>query len=117
MEMVINRENYDSNATENNIYYMFQRLITPIIISMTYRPYEEFWDDYQELYEITKEWIQVYYNKNDLRKIEKESLNKFDSILTDLKFSCLVIDTRFIEEIDIWHNEFLKLYKNSFEIR
>ena len=104
---------YKPEPTEENIYYMFQRLITPIIISTSFEPYKKYWNDYEKLLDIVRNWIGIYYNTNKLIAIDNESLEKFESLVTDLKFECLGINTLFIEEIDIWYSELLHLLDES----
>lgn len=108
---------YDSKPTDENIYYMFQRLTIPIIIATTYEPYKKYWNDYERLLNIVRKWISIYYNTTDLTKVNDDSLEEFDSLITDLKFSCLEINTLYIEEIDIWHGEFLHLLNESINIK
>lgn len=108
---------YETIPTEKNIDYMFQRLVSAIVISRQYKPYQNYWQDYQKLLDIITEWIGVYYNNHDLTKIYVNQINEVDSLITDLKFDCLGIDTRYIEEIDIWHGEFLQLWKNSHSVK
>lgn len=105
---------YETKPTEKNINYMFQRFVTPIIISMQYLPYKNYWDDYEKLFAIVKNWIGIYFNTNSLSSISIEEMNNVDSIINDLKFNCLEIETKYIEEIDVWHSEFLELWKETF---
>ena len=95
-------------------YYMFQRLILPTIISSQYKPYKKYWEDYKRLLSIFTKWIGIYYNNgNNLKLINEDDFKEVDSLITDLKFNCLEIETEYIEEIDIWYNEFLELWKKS----
>lgn len=100
---------YNPEPTEANIYYMFQRLVTPIIISTSFEPYRKCWNDYEKMLNIVRNWIGIYYNTNKLIKIDNESLEEFEDLVTELKFQCLGINTVFIEEIDIWYSELLNL--------
>ncbi len=104
---------YENEPTDKNIYYMFQRLILPTIISTQYKPYEKYWEDYKQLLSLFTKWISIYYNDNNLSLIKVDDINIADSLITDLKFNCLEIDTQYIEEVDIWYNEFLELWEKS----
>ena len=104
---------YENEPNDKNIYYMFQRLILPTIISSKYKPYKKYWEDYNRLLSIFTKWIGIYYNGNSLKLINKDDFRETDSLITDLKFNCLEIETEYIEEIDIWYNEFLELWKKS----
>lgn len=104
---------YETKLEGKNIYYMFQRLVLPIIISTQYIPYKGYWDDFEKLLVIIKKWIGIYCNTNDLSQIAPNELEDVGDIITNLKFNCLPIDTQYIEEIDIWYGEFLELWENS----
>ena len=104
---------YESIPTDKNIYYMFSRLLLPIIISTRYEPYKDYWENYEELLIVMKNIIGIYYNSKSLKEIDNSYLNKLDDLINELKINCLTIDTRYIEEIDIWHGEFLEMWKNS----
>ena len=104
---------YKPEPTEENIYYMFQRLLTPIIISTSFEPYKKYWNDYEKLLNIVRNWIKIYYNTYKLIAIDNTSLEEFESLVADLKFECLGIYTVFIEEIDIWYSELLHLFNES----
>lgn len=106
---------YETKPTEQNIDYMFQRFILSIMIAMQYQPYQTYWNKYHQLFNIVKHWIGIYYNYYDLTKIDCNELKQVDSLITDLKFACLEIDTTYIEEIDIWHGEFLQIWKQCVE--
>lgn len=102
---------YENEPSDKNIYYMFQCLILPTIISSKYKPYEKYQEDYKRLLSLFTKWISIYYNGNSLKLIKEEDFKKADSLITDLKFNCLEIETEYIEEIDIWYDEFLELWK------
>ena len=104
---------YECELTDKDIYYMFQRLILPTIISTRYKPYEEYWNDYKRLLAIFTRWIDVYYNNKDLTLIKADVIDEADTLIADLKFNCLKIETRHIEEIDIWYQEFLVIWKRA----
>ncbi len=105
---------YENEPNDKNIYYVFQRLILPTIISSQYKPYKKYWEDYKRLLSIFTKWIGIYYNNgNSLKLINEDDFKETDSLITDLKFNCLEIETEYIEEIDIWYNEFLELWKKS----
>ena len=108
---------YDSQVNEENIYYIFQRLITPIIISKNYIPYKNIWKEFNELYIIVEKWVNMYFNNNTLIGLDKSDLEKFDEIITNLMLSCFQINSKYIEEIDIWHMEFIQMVNNFIEER
>lgn len=105
---------YDTIPNEHNIDYMFQRLLLPVDISLGYKPYEKHWSDFEKIYQLVKGWINVYYETKDLTKIDTKDYKEFDSLITDVKFTCLDIDPTYVEEIDIWHNEFLILSRKAY---
>lgn len=104
---------YETKPTRDNIYYMFQRLILPIVISMQYEPYKKYWQEFNCLFIIVKNWIKIYFNEKDLTKINAKEIADADDLIVDLKFACLEIDTEFIEEIDIWYDEFLSIFNKA----
>lgn len=105
---------YETKPTEKNIYYMFERLVLPIIISTQYTPYKEYWNDYEKLLSIIKKWIGTYYNTKDLTKIDNiKEFDEVETIILDLMDSCFMINSKYIEEIDIWHGEFLQMWKGA----
>ncbi len=104
---------YENEPTDKNIYYMFQRLILPTIISTQYKPYKEYWEDYKKLLSLFTNWVNIYYNDNNLKLINEQDFNIAEDLITDLKFNCLKIETSYIEEIDIWYGEFLELWGKS----
>ncbi len=71
--------------------------------------YEKYWKDYKQLLSLFTKWINLYYNGNNLSRIKASDIDIADSRITNLKFNCLGINTQYIEEIDIWYNEFLEL--------
>lgn len=107
--------NYDSILTDENVYYVFQRLITPVVISMCYERYKDYWDDFNSLFGLLKNCLSIYYNYNSLSQISSDILDNMDSLIVDLKFNCLGINTIYIEEIDIWFGEFMQLYYQSIQ--
>lgn len=104
---------YETKPTKDNIYYMFQRLILPIIISMQYEPYKNYWQNFNNLFILVNNWIKTYFNENDLTKINQKEIDDADDLIADLKFACLEIDTEYIEEIDIWYGEFLSILSKA----
>lgn len=106
---------YNSEVNEERIYYVFQRLITPIIISKTYIPYKKYWKEFNELYMIVEKWISMYFNNKTLIGLKKEDLEKFDEIITYLMLNCFQINSKYVEEIDIWHMEFMQMVNDFIE--
>lgn len=104
---------YEIIPNEENISYMFKRLLLPTLISTGYELYKDYWNDYNKILEYVENWIGIYYNTNNLTNIPKDELDDFDIILSELFYYCMGIDSRYIEEIDIWHNELLDLIKAS----
>lgn len=107
-------EVYETIPQIENIQYMFQRLFLPIIISIDYEPYKDYQNDYTKLSNYVEKWINIYFNTNDLTNISSNDLDNFEDILAELGAYCLRIDTRYIEEIDIWFGELLELWKKSY---
>lgn len=60
---------YEPIPTDKNIYYMFSRLLLPIIISTCYEPYKDYWENYEELLIVMKNIIGIYYNSKSLRSV------------------------------------------------
>lgn len=105
---------YETTPTEENIYYMFQRFVLPIIISTQYTPYQEYWDDYEKLLSIVRKWIGIYFNTKDLTKIDNiKEFDEVETIILNLMDNCFILNSKYIEEIDIWHGEFLELWKKA----
>lgn len=105
---------YETTPTEENIYYMFQRFVLPIIISTQYTPYQEYWDDYEKLLSIVRKWIGIYFNTKDLTKIDNiKEFDEVETIILNLMDNCFILNSKYIEEIDIWHGEFLELWKEA----
>ena len=108
---------YDGKVSEENIYYIFQRLVTPIIISTTYVPYKDYWKEFNELFIIVKKWISKYYNDKTLIGLNKADLEKFDEIITELMLNCFQVNSKYVEEIDIWYMEFIQMVNDFIDER
>ena len=106
-------DTYEIIPNQVNISYMFKRLLLPTLISTDYKLYKAHWNNYNKILEYIEKWIGIYYNSDSLTNISLDDLNDFEIILSELYYYCFRIDTRYIEEIDIWYGELLDLLKYS----
>ena len=106
-------DTYEIIPNQVNISYMFKRLLLPTLISTDYELYKAHWNNYNKILEYIEKWIGIYYNSDSLTNISLDDLNDFEIILSELCYYCFRIDTRYIEEIDIWYGELLDLLKVS----
>ncbi len=109
---------YELKPEFKNINYIFERLTLSIVISTEYEPYKKYYKEFDKMFLILKKWINIYYNIKDITKInDLKSFDEFENILSYLMEKCLQIDTRYIEEISIWYNEFLLIWKMANEMK
>ena len=109
---------YELKPEFKNINYIFERLTLVIVISTEYEPYKKYYKEFDKMFLILKKWINIYYNRKDITKInDLKSFDEFENILSYLMEKCLQIDTRYIEEINIWYNEFLLVWKMANEMK
>lgn len=106
-------DTYEIIPNQVNISYMFKRLLLPTLISTDYELYKAHWNNYNKILEYIEKWIGIYYNSDSLTNISLDDLNDFEITLSELCYYCFRIDTRYIEEIDIWYGELLDLLKVS----
>lgn len=109
---------YELKPEFKNINYIFERLTIVIVISTEYEPYKKYYKEFDKMFLILKKWINIYYNIKDITKINDfKSFDEFEDIISYLMEKCLQIDTRYIEEISIWYNEFLLIWKMANEMK
>ena len=104
---------FNNLSINEKIDYIFERLLLPIVISLDYKPYKDYYEDFSNMFDLVRNWISVYYNTNNLTKINNlQEFETFEGILSKIMPSCLEKDTVYIEEISIWFTELLSIYNS-----
>ena len=94
--------NYNTNPTNDNIYYAFQRLITPLSIATKFEPYKESWNEINDILNKIIEWSIEYDKNKDLSIINQADIKSIIDELYDLDGKYLSEDGLYMEEAYEW---------------
>ena len=104
--------NYKCEFDDEQIKYMFQRLITSLATSSNYILYKEDNETINKILKSVCTWYISYQKTKTLKFIDEEDLNKNIDILYDLDGKYLSTDGIFIEESYEWILQ-LNILKNK----
>ena len=86
---------YEPIPTDENIEYVFQRLIVSLILAKGYIPYQKHHQQFKATLNIIMSWIEIYSNTKNLNHINKIQFQKTEDLLSE-------IDQKYILEDD-WY--------------
>lgn len=97
-----NTFNYDANPTNENITYVFERLITPIAVATNFTPYKKSWEQFENILKTVAKWMITYDTTKDLLQINFEEFIKVRQQLFDLDSKYLPEDGFYAEDAYEW---------------
>lgn len=93
---------YEPKLTNDNIEYVFQRLIFSIIASIVFENYTESKIKFENIFNIVKKWTYIYVNTKNLSKIDWNEFVLVRQQLFELDSKYMSVDEFYAAECYEW---------------
>ena len=104
---------YESNPTEKNIDYAFQRLLFPVIAGTGFEPYKESRQEFTQILNTIMNWVVIYANSKDLTQIKWDEFIEIRQQLFDLDSKYLPAAGYYAEDAYEWALQFQVLLEKK----
>lgn len=75
---------YEPIPTDENIEYVFQRILVSLILSKGYIPYQKHHQQFKDTLNIIMSWIEIYSNTKNLTHIDQNLYQKTEDLLSEI---------------------------------